>query len=371
MKKFLIGLGVFILLLVVLNFLLEPIALRVVNKELSKLEGYSGSVEDIDIALWRGAYVIEGMRIEKTGSKAPEPFFGASAIDISVQWAALFQGAIVAEVILENPTLNFAVQPSTGEVQTGGDNDWVQTVKNLVPIQINRFELVNAEIFYRDPTSDPKVVVTLNEFNLVATNLNNASDNEALLPSHISARGNTSGNGKLAAEVDLNALKESPDFDLTLNLDHLELTYLKDFTDAYANFTFKGGELFVSSEIAMKDGAYNGYVKPVLENVSVIDLQDESSNFWRKVWEVIIGGTLEAFTNQRTEKFATKVPISGNVNDSEVGILSSIANVIQNAFINAFNNKIEGSINIEDAKKKGDKGFFEELFDNDGEDKSN
>lgn len=367
MKKFLIGFGIFVLLLIVLNFLLEPVALRVVNKELSKLEDYSGSVEDIDIALWRGAYVIEGMRIEKTGSKAPEPFFAAEAIDISVQWAALFKGAIVAEVILEKPLLNFAVEPASGEVQAGGENDWVQTVKNLVPIQINRFQLTDAEIYYRDPTITPKVAVSLTRFNLLATNLNNASDNKDLLPSHISAKGVTSGDGALNAEVDLNALKTTPDFDLTLNLDHMALTYLKDFTDAYANFTFKEGELFVSSEIVMKDGAFKGYVKPVLENTAVIDLHDKSTNFWRKVWEVIVGTTLEAFENQRTDKFATKIPFSGNTANSDVGVIQTLANVIQNAFIDAFSNSVEGSLDIEDAdKEKDDKNFFEELFDDDG-----
>ncbi len=364
MKKFLIGLGIFLLLMVVLNLALEPVAKHYVNKELGKLEGYQGHVEDIDIALWRGAYKIEGLYIEKIGSKAPEPFFGANVIDISVQWAALFKGAIVGEVIIDQPKLNFAVEPSTGEVQTGGNNDWTETVKNLVPIQINRFVINQAQIFYKDPTSNPKISVELKRFDLLATNLGNADDSDSLLPAHLTASGNMSGNGKLRISADLNPLKKIPDFDLSLELNALDLTYLKDLTEAYANFTFKDRRLFLSSEFAMKDGQFKGYVKPLLKNVQVIDLDNKESSFWRKAWEVAVGTVMELFENQRKDQFGTKVPFEGNVNDTEVGSINTLANVLRNAFIQAFNNDVDQTININSTEEESeDKGFFEELFD--------
>jgi hypothetical protein len=372
MKKFLIGLGVFIGLLLIVNFfVLEPVAKHYVNKELDKLEEYKGSIEDIDIALWRGAYKIEGLNIVKKGSEAPEPFFASSLIDLSVQWSALFKGEIVGEIVITDPILNFAVQPSSGEVQNGGNNDWVQTVKNLIPLQINRFEILNGNIKYKDPTSSPKVFVGLKKLHLLATNLGNADDSGELLPSHLLVDSEMSGNGKLNIEADLNALKQTPDFDLTMKVDDLDLSFLKDFTNAYAGFTFKEGQLFISSEVAMKDGVFEGYVKPILENTRVIDLDNENSSFWRKAWEVVVGGVLELFENQRKDQFATRVPFSGNVNETEVGTMSTLANVLKNAFINAFEKNIQGSINIEsvtgDEEKDTDKGFFEELFDGEEE----
>lgn len=366
MKKFLIGLGILLAILIIANLVLEPVAKYYVNKELGKLEGYKGKIDDIGIALWRGAYTIEGLDIVKTDSKAPEPFFAANAIDISVQWAALFKGAIVGEVIITKPILNFAVEPSSKEVQAGGDNNWVETVKNLVPIQINLFQIIGGNIHYKDPTADPKVDIELKKFNVLATNLGNADDNEALLPSHVSADGKMSGNGDLNIEMDINPLKEMPDFDLSMELKNLELTYLKDFTEAYANFTFKEGRLFLSSEVAMKDGDFEGYVKPVLNGVKIIDLDNKETNFWRKAWEVVVGGVIGALKNQRTDEFATKVPFSGTVNGTEVSIVATLANVLQNAFIDSFSKNIQGSVDINDVNKDDDKGFFRELFDGDG-----
>lgn len=358
--KILLGL---VVLLVILNFLLEPIVLKYVNKTLNEIEGYQGEVKDIDIALWRGAYRIDSLRLDKLDGKFPEPFFETRSIDISIEWKALFNGAIVGEIIVDKPVLIFAVEPDGGEVQAGEENDWVQTIQDLIPIQINRFEINDGSIFYKDYSTNPKVDVGLTEFNALATNLGNVVDEDELLPSHIDVSSNTSGAGRLSADMNINVLKEVPDFDFAMQLDSMQLTYLKDFTEAYANFTFKEGNLYLSSELAMKDGEYNGYVKPLINNVKVIDLDNEKTTVWRKAWEVIVGGVLEVLENQPKDQFATKVPLSGNVNNSDVGIWATIGNIFKNAFINAFNKNIDETININDAKKEEDEGFFETLFD--------
>ncbi len=89
-----------------------------VNGEINKLEGYSGQVADIDIHLWRGAYQIHKLDIRKTGSGIPVPFVAVETVDLSVEWRALFEGAIVAEIDLMNANLNFAVS-SKGQTAAG------------------------------------------------------------------------------------------------------------------------------------------------------------------------------------------------------------------------------------------------------------
>lgn len=366
MKKFLKILAIIIGVLIILNFLLEPIVLRYVNKTLDEMEGYKGHVEDIDIALWRGAYRIDSLRLDKIDGDFPEPFFSTHAIDISIEWAALFKGAIVGEIILEQPRLVFAVEPSGEAVQTGEENDWIQTITDLIPIKINRFQVVDGKIFYKDYSSHPKVEMNFHNFNALATNLNNVVNPDELLPSHLEVNAETSGNGTLGLKADMNILKETPDLDLNMEMKDLDLTYLKDFTEAYANFTFKEGTLYLSSEVAMKDGKYDGYVKPVLEHVKVIDLDNESTTFWRKAWEVVIGTLLEVFENQSKEQFATKVPFSGDVNSSSVGIWTTLGNILRNAFIDAFNKNVDQTVNINSVDGDDqDKGFFKTLFNGD------
>src|SRR5262245_2140119 len=98
--KIIYGILAFLILaLVILRLMLPSILLRYVNKQLTLIDGYQGHVDDIDVSLYRGAYTIRGIRLDKTGGKIPVPFFNAESIDLSVEWHALFHGRVVAEIV--------------------------------------------------------------------------------------------------------------------------------------------------------------------------------------------------------------------------------------------------------------------------------
>jgi hypothetical protein len=340
-------------LLVAVNFALEPVALYYANKALADLKGYKGSIKDVDIHLYRGAYRIDTLQIEKIDKGKSQPFFSANGIDISIEWKSLFEGAVVAEFVVENPVLNFIKKGE--EVDDGGNNDFIATVKKLSPVNINYVELLNGEIHYIDLASKPKIDIAAKQVFATARNLRNVEDKNNKLPSSITFRANTSGNGKIVSNAKMNALKETPDFDFNLKLEKMDLTYLKDFTDAYANFTFKRGQLFVSTELAMEDGRYNGYVKPVLENIKIIDLTPDTEKekkrpFFKKVWELIVGAGVSIVKNHPKDRLATKIPLKGDVNGAQKFTWTAIVNVLKNGFIKAFDKNVEGSINIDDAK---------------------
>ena len=74
------------MVLIVIRILLPYIVLKVVNNKLAELDGYTGHVRDIDLALIVGSYKIKDIKLEKTGGKIPVPFFAAEVIDLSVEW---------------------------------------------------------------------------------------------------------------------------------------------------------------------------------------------------------------------------------------------------------------------------------------------
>ena len=149
---------------------------HVINERLAQLDGYHGHVEDVDLAIWRGAYQLEGMRIDKTDGDVPVPFFYADTIDISVEWLALFDGRVVAEIGLAHPILNFVSDASGGEGQMGEEADWRALVDDLVPITINRFEVHEGEVHYRDFGSRPQLDLRLTELEMVALGLSTTQD---------------------------------------------------------------------------------------------------------------------------------------------------------------------------------------------------
>lgn len=236
--------GTLIVALIAFRIMLPAILLRYVNRQLTLIKGYSGHVEDIDVALYRGAYVIKGLRLDKTDGKVPVPFFSAEAIDLSVEWRALFHGSIVAGIGVEHPILNFAKGPTEATSQTHIDKSWTEVVDHLIPFKLNRFEINRGEIHYRDFYSSPKVDIFTKSVHVVAENLSNAKHEKEQLPSTVEADADIYG-GKATFHMKLDALNKTPTFDAKAELVRMDLTQLNSFLQAYGNFDVKQGAISI------------------------------------------------------------------------------------------------------------------------------
>jgi len=133
--------GSLLIILIAARIALPYILLKFVNNELNQIPGYQGKVDDIEVALIRGAYIIKGIQLNKTGGNIPVPFFSADKTNISIEWHALLHGAIVAQIIVTNPVLNFVKGPTEATSQTTVDKSWVDVVNKLIPFKLNRFEV--------------------------------------------------------------------------------------------------------------------------------------------------------------------------------------------------------------------------------------
>ncbi len=346
-KKYIVILSL-VVVLIVIRLILPSQVKKYVNKTLADLEGYSGSVEDINLALIRGAYVIKELKIVKTGDSIPVPFVDVKRIDLSIHWKALFNGAIAGEVIFDSPTLNFAVAGSGEKVkQDGGNADWLEALDDLMPLQINLLTINNGNISYKDFTTKPQVNIFLNNLNVKATNLSNVKNKSVKLPSELHADATSLGNGHLNIAAKLNLLKEIPDFDIDLTFEDVDMTALNDFIQAYTKTDVEQGTFNLYAEMAADDAKLDGYVKPVIENLKVAEWTKEEGNFFQKVWESVVGFFAGVFENKQKKQLATKVPIHGDLSKMlDYGVWTAVGNVFKNAFIEAFTKQIEGTVSI-------------------------
>ncbi len=364
---------IIILLLVVLRILLPTIVLRYVNKSLSEMKEYYGHVEDIDIYLYRGAYTIENIRIVKlqkqSDSKDTIPFFKSKNIDLSVEWKSLFKGKFVGEIIFDEPVVNFVNAKEDDENVANDTADFETLLSDLMPITINHFEVNNGEVHYIDPNSSPNIDIVMNNIRVVANNLSSVNKNKKLLPANISAVGEIYG-GNFDLNVDLDALAQQPTFDLNAQLKKLNMVKINDMLQAYANFDVKKGNYGLYSEFAARNGKFDGYVKPIIKDLDVVQWNKEEGDIGQIAWETLIGTTAEIFQNQSKEQLATKLNIEGEFNDPNLHIWAAVTNVLRNAFWQALKPSLENSINISSIssnKEKEDEGFIEKVFS--GEDK--
>jgi hypothetical protein len=300
----------------------------------------------VDISLIRGAYVIENVNLLKTGGKVPVPFFSAKRIDLSVQWGALFEGSVVGEIELESPKMNFVAGEDKKTSQTGVDDSWTDKVKELFPLRINRFQINSGEIHYRDFQSDPQVDIFLQNINAAAENLTNSKDISKDLMATINATGNAMGSGKFRLHADINPFEQSPTFNLDAELKNIDLSKLNNFIKAYGKFDVESGTFELFTELAASGGKFEGYLKPMFKDMKVLSLEEDSSNPLELFWEAIVGAVSGLFENKSEDQLAARIPLSGNFEDPDANIWSTIGSVLENAFIRALIPNIEGSVNL-------------------------
>lgn len=341
-----IVLSVVLLLLVGVRAALPIVLERFVNKQLDELKGYSGSVADIDLSLWRGAYQIEGLRIMKTGGKVPIPFVSAREIDLSVEWKSLLDGSIVAEIELFAPKLNFVNAKQPERRQTKVDESWTETVQDLVPFDINRVRIHNGQVHYRDLDAEPKVDVFIQRLNATARNLTNSEDLSGSLYATFEADAVAMGSGKVGLKGRLNPYAKYPTFELDFKLEDLELKQTNDFLQAYANVDAEAGKLSLDAEFAASDGKFRGYAKPFIEDLQVLKWDDEKEGFFGKLWEGVAELAGELLEDQGKDRIATRIPFSGSFEEPNADIWATIGSLLQNAFLESLRRGLEGTIGI-------------------------
>lgn len=344
--KWIIFLGLLVLI-IGFRIALPHILLRYVNRQLTHIEGYRGHVNDIDVSLFRGAYTIKGIRLDKVQGKIPVPFFAATSMDISIEWKALFHGMIVAEIEVEKPVLNFVKGPTEATSQTDiSTNDWTEVVDNLVPLKLNRFEIKEGEIHYRDYYSKPQVDIFTNHVYILAENISNVKRNrKEYLPSTVTAKA-TVYDGTANLQMKINPLQQDPLFDMNLSLTDVSLTRFNDFLRAYGNFDVEKGTVNLYTEAAAKEGMISGYTKPIVKDLKVVNWKEDKDKPLKLFWEVIVGTATKLLTNPSAHQLATVVNFKGNIKDPHIDIWHLIGQLLRNAFIQAIYPSLENSINI-------------------------
>lgn len=341
-----------IVLLVMARIALPYVVLHYANEKLAKLDGYYGHIQDIDIALYRGAYIMKDIYIDKLDTLGTErtDFFNCSRIDLSVEWKALFEKKIVGEVEFYKPVVKYTLNKTIGKKAEKDTTNFISLVKDFMPLRINRFLVERGQIHYIDVSSDPYVDVPLTEVHILGTGLTNESEQKNQLPASIKMNGNLY-NGNMDINVNLDPLNKLPTFDMDGELTETNLVHLNPFFSAYGNFDLKEGNMSLYAEFAAKDQRFKGYVKPIVKDLDIVQFNKQEGNILQITWEAFIGTTAEILQNQSKERLATKIPIEGRYTNPEVQTWDAILSILKNAFIEALKPSIDHSVNIYNVKE--------------------
>lgn len=339
------------MLIIIARLLLPYFVLRYVNKVLADMGSYTGHIEDVDISLLRGAYQIDDLRIRKINGKIKEPFLYIPKSDLSIEWKSLFKGSLVGEVECYGPELNFAFSENEAASQTGAEVDWTQLVKELLPIQINRFAIYDGKVDLTSLITQPRADVSLQRLNGEIRNIRNVEEKPGSLPSPVWATGNMPGyGGTMRFDANMYLLKPLPDFNYNLEFRDVQLVKINNLAREYANLDFERGTVSVYNEMAMNNGKLAGYIKPLTKNMKIFKLnENENRSVGRFFTELAAQVGTAVLKNQKKDQVATRIPLSGTVENIETAVWPTLFGVLRNAYIEAFRGEFDNTITFKDA----------------------
>jgi hypothetical protein len=200
-----------------------------------------------------------------------------------------------------------------------------------VILKIASLRLLDSTVGYIDQAASPDYRIFASHADLELVNLSNQSREgigRAVL------RGRFMGSGPMHAEATFNPETSGPNFDVDLAIEDTDMVTMNDLLRAYGKFDVVAGKFAFFSQVHVKNGQMNGYVKPLFRDLNVYDArQDRHKGFFKKVYEGLVGGVAKILQNRKRGEVATVTRISGPVENAKTSTLQVIGGLIQNAFI--------------------------------------
>jgi hypothetical protein len=343
-----IVIGVLVVIGVAARLAAPTLVERYVNRSLADMGEYRGTVGGVDLHLLTGGYVLRDLTIVKVDSQSETPFAAMPAMDLTLQWHALFRGQAVGEVVMRDPVLNFVQGPSNEQQQLGTGVNWPQEIRDLFPFRLNVVEAHNGLVTFRAPGISTNDSLTVRDFQMRLRNLTNVQDVEEPAFAEIDVRGGIMGNAPLALTGRIDPNEKAPTFDINMSIEGARLVDVNPWLREFLKVDAEDGVFSMYSELAAYEGKFEGYVRPILENPKFTDANEDEKGPLRKVWEGLVNVAAKILENKEEQQVATQIPLRGELQDPDVDVLTTIVNLLRNAFVAAFSHSLEGSINLRD-----------------------
>ena len=333
-------------LLLVVHIALPYMVRNYLNDKLASMGDYRGHIDDIDVALWRGGYRINGLRIVKTTQDLPVPFVDAPLIEISVSWNELWsERAVVARVEFERPEVNFVDGKSQADSQTGEGTDWREQLNKLLPITLNEVRVNDGTLGFYNFNASPPVKLKATDIHASLYNLTNVADEQGNRVARFEGTAKLLDQAPLEASALFDPFHNFQDFEFRVRATGIDLPRLNDLANAYGKFDFKSGNGDLVVEAVAEESQLSGYIKPLLRNVEVFDWQQDVENqnkgFFRSLWEAVVGGSEKVLKNQPRDQIATRVELRGSTKQQDVSAFQAFLGILRNGFVQAFNSGFE------------------------------
>lgn len=198
-------------------------------------------------------------------------------------------------------------------------------------VRVDTLTLAGANIGFINHKTDPDYRVFASDVQLEVNHLNDDPKKE---PATVRLRGAFMGSGNMAVYGTFRPRKN--DFDLRLAIQGTPVTDMNALLKAYTGLDAASGLFSLYSNVSVHDGRIDGYVKPLLRSIEMLDSrQDRDENLFNKIYEGAVDVLTELLENQPRDEVATRTDLSGKLENPDADTLETLLNLVRNAFFDA------------------------------------
>ena len=222
---------------------------------------------------------------------------GVLASEGEIEYAPRAKFAHVKDVSIDGLHLDYIHTLQTAAAENAAKKDVKAAARKAannpsVVLRLDKFEVLHSTLGLINKAKTPPYRLYLAGASLRVTNLSNHADQR---PAVAKLAGKFMGSGPTVATATFRPENKMADLSLDVAIENTDLTKLNDMLRAYGNFDVTRGEFSFYSQLRIKNGHIDGYVKPLLSGMKVYDPeQDREKGFFHKLYEMIVGGVAQS-----------------------------------------------------------------------------
>ena len=235
-----------------------------------------------------------------------------------LEYTPEFQLAHLREVLFENLQVDYITSNATKTLEREHAKQVAKLAKRVreapqLMLQVKTLKLTNSQIgFVNEATRPPYRLYIAN----ASLDLENLSNEAYQGRSAFRARGAFMGSGTTVITGGFQPTATQADFDVRLKLDDARLPALNGFLKAHEGVDVADGLFSLYTEIKVKNGKIEGYLKPLIKNLKIYDREkDKDKPFGKRVKLHVLQFLATLFKNRTTREVATVIRISGSTSD--------------------------------------------------------
>ena len=247
--------------------------------------------------------------------------------------------ATLKTLTIEHARIDYVHTSETTAIETRVGQATVKTAKKLqnkpnTLIRIDHGAITNSDFGFVNEAAKPPYRVFLSNGTLQLKNISNhlsEGSGTVTLTGAFMGSGDTMVSGTFRPET------KSPDFDLNIKIERTQMRVLNNLLRAYGKFDVTAGLFSLYSELSVKNGRVEGYIKPLFRDLKVYDArQDKEKSLFHKLYEGLVGGVAKLLENKPREEVATRTDVSGPLENPQTSTWQTVVNLVKNAYFKAF-----------------------------------